>query len=377
MVLPKREYQHSFDVLNSDGLTIWLFDSGGLAYCDIRNVLVPVDLATAYCVTSLIENIGKAIAQDECPFKLGPAEFDLAWDNGLSLLDDQTEISPAPFRQGSTPTRWTPPRGHQEIYLGFIDTTLKLHVPDGLVSRLSDDLVRLVVMDRSPDLELFITSEESSFALGDGSSCIHSSLNYRQLLAALHSMLFRAQNEVQDYFFSFHGAAVQYRHVNWLMPARSGAGKSTLVESLVDRGAHNFGDDVLMLDAGFNPITTGMPVCLKEGSPAFNDVGGLLMERLDGREFRYRWQDDEMRPQNNVDTIIVSPSFGKPPELKELSVHEKLERFLDLGYQVSIEGKVAAERLIDFLARTPGYDLSYSNSEQAIASIDDLASKTN
>jgi len=376
-------------------LRIWRAEPLSLAYCKSRDLLIPVDSLTLSIldfyqsqdgfdkreIVSILSGLG--VSQDDLHQALLNAE---------RLLNPEVSISSKPSVSPELKRKANLPNGEFcTMCLTFQDMPFSLVVPSGdLRDKLSLQLQPLLSqfsqsLNCLPSRQIYVVEDKNSqkYALQTPDVILVEGLSFDQLAGAICAHVFREYRESLDYLFAFHGAAVHFAGVNWLMPAESGAGKSTLVNALIDAGGYCFSDDALLLDKSFQPMATHMPICVKKGSWGLTGLDlcpDQVMRRMDGREFIYRWLEQKSDPGiKNAPVVILSPQFDAKQyqvSLSSLSLVERVDRFTQHGYQKSSkEVYQAIINFVDWIEDKEAVQVGYSSCKDAISWMSSYASK--
>jgi hypothetical protein len=237
------------------------------------------------------------------------------------------------------------------------------------------------------DFEIFIKYEGNAFNIYANEHLVEENLQYEEVLPLIIDRLQILSFQKSNYYYCFHGAALQTPHGNLLLPGTSGAGKSTLSAILSDSENKLYSDEIIALDPNFELSTLNLPIAIKSGSwdilneryPELKQV--TTWSRLDGRMLKYVWPPACVSKRvedvpHHRKYLLVNPHFGKIKNenlfnqqknaVQELGTIDTIAMLTGSGYQLGIElNEDKLEKLIDFIDRIPCYRLSYSTSEQA------------
>lgn len=240
---------------------------------------------------------------------------------------------------------------------------------------------------REVDFEITVKQQQEIFRVYCNEILIEDQLNYRETIPLIIDRLQILAFQKSDYYFCFHGAALQTPQGNLLLPGRSGAGKSTLSASLANEQNGLYSDEIIALNKHFQLCILTLPMAIKSGSwdilaeqyPELADAP--VWNRLDGRLLKYVWPPvfakQSIQKNNNCrEFLLVNPTFSTTkktalpsslvPSSQKLSVIDTISMLTKSGYQLGMElSEEKLQQLIDFISDSKCYRISYSNSDQA------------
>ncbi len=188
-------------------------------------------------------------------------------------------------------------------------------------------------------------------------------------------------------FFILHSAVVEKNGRALLLPGQPGSGKSTLCAALMLRGWRLLSDEVAMMYPGTRDIHAApLPVGLKDASIGVIqgfDPSATLGPATPGT--RKGTVAHVQPPLSSIERVnetaraawVVFPAWSPDasPSLEQASKAESLLRLADDAFNFSILGEPAFETLADLIDTCGCYDLSYSDLDDAIELLDDLADR--
>ncbi|MEJ2061520.1 MAG: glycosyltransferase [Gammaproteobacteria bacterium] len=182
-----------------------------------------------------------------------------------------------------------------------------------------------------------------------------------------------------------HAAALQWNDRRVVLPSRGGAGKTTLAAAMMHEGATYLADDIVPLldeNGSVAPIKTSL--CIKEGSipllkSRYPDIRKLPVLYRNGMAVRYL----PPKPSRN-DTgvtkadIIVFPNrrTGSTASVTRLTAAEAFGCMVNSSpwFQTSSRAKSSIaddnlQKIIDWVARTPAFEMQYDTLDQGVATL--------
>lgn len=174
---------------------------------------------------------------------------------------------------------------------------------------------------------------------------------------------------------TFHAGAVADGNQAIVLPGKSGSGKSTLTAALVHAGLRYLSDDVAPLDGGTKQVMPlPLATSLKSGSwpvvaPWFPDLDALPVYGRGRRQRRYLNLSDHgvgKRPSGATVRALVFPQHRPDARtrIERLRPCQAFGRLLQSGGWLSPD-LLDLSGLLDWLLVTPGYELTYSSTEEA------------
>lgn len=247
---------------------------------------------------------------------------------------------------------------------------------------------------REVDFEITVKQQQEIFRVYCNEILIEDQLNYRETIPLIIDRLQILAFQKSDYYFCFHGAALQTPQGNLLLPGRSGAGKSTLSASLANEQNGLYSDEIIALNKHFQLCILTLPMAIKSGSwdilaeqyPELADAP--VWNRLDGRLLKYVWPPvfaKQTVQKNNKCTefLLVNPNFSAAKNTtassslvsssQKLSVIDTISMLTQSGYQLGMElSESKLQQLINFISISKCYQISYSNNDQAKQQLKEL-----
>lgn len=239
-----------------------------------------------------------------------------------------------------------------------------------------------------------IVEKAQTFDILSNGLVVESNLEYHHVLPLIIDRLQILSFQMSHYTFCFHGAAIATEQGILLLPGKSGVGKSTLSAILATNSSSLFSDEIIAFNTDFQLCKLTLPIAVKSGS--WNSLSCLypnladqpIWHRLDGRRLKYIWPKvpQEIKASTEADHsrfMIVNPQFTVTQDAKEsltshcdserLGVIDTISMLTGGGYQLGFElDEISLEAFMLFLARTPSYRVTYSNSQQALTKLSDL-----
>lgn len=236
------------------------------------------------------------------------------------------------------------------------------------------------------DFQIFIKSVAGNYLFFCNGELIAELSDYRLLMPRLMDYLQIIAYQSSDYLLSVHSAMMVYKRQGIMFPGQSGSGKSTLCASLISEGFICYSDEVAtisIVDNSLSPIP--LPMAIKTGS------WRVLKDHFPEMEASPVWQREDGRcskyvelPQSHSDLpsvqvkCIVFPQYEENAAclLTPVDSVSALKYLTQAGYQ--IKERLTADKvkqILDWIVKTPAYNLRYSNLEQAHAVIKKLMDK--
>lgn len=246
---------------------------------------------------------------------------------------------------------------------------------------------RLVEADGSEDV-LEISQSGCRYLLVFRGSFVAEATTVSKMISFICELLLALEHPNRPLLAFCHAGAVVWKKHSLLMPGLSGAGKSTLTAFLAAHGFIYLGDDTVAVGEG-DAALLPLPTCLsiKSGSwpiiealyPALRSSPTL---RRFSRSLRY------VDPQDNsvilraapAPSAIVFPTYsaGELTQLKPLSPLQTMICLLGAHASLSAPATEAKLRkLIDFVEKTPAYELSYAELPEAMQAIKEVLTSQN
>jgi hypothetical protein len=176
-----------------------------------------------------------------------------------------------------------------------------------------------------------------------------------------------------------HAGAVSDGKRSILMPGLPGCGKSTLTASLALEGFYYVCEDIAPITRNpWSVASVQTRICLREGGlialkQKYPDLETVRGGRRWGRQLRYLTPPTIEKDLTRVPVhCIIFPEYTPEAALQliPISSEEKLARLLQTGAWFSEpQDEERIKELLAWIEATPGYQIRYHNSEEAIVSI--------
>ena len=200
-----------------------------------------------------------------------------------------------------------------------------------------------------------------------------------ELIGCTHELILRWEHPKTEFLAYYHAAAVSRNGHSALLPGISGIGKSTLTAYLVGYGFNYLGDDYVGMaraDWSLRPLPTCLS--LKSGSwPLLSDLypelSHLPTVHYHGREARYV-EPRQAQSAGRAPSVILFPSYAKDGEtcLRALAPLQTMARLIETNTDLHRPATGAAiAEFLQFVERTPAYELVYRDLPSARAAIED------
>ena len=205
-----------------------------------------------------------------------------------------------------------------------------------------------------------------------------------ELIGRAHELFLSWEHPKTEFLAYFHAAAVSRGDRSVLLPGVSGSGKSTLTGYLAGHGFAYLGDDLVAMDRADWSLRP-LPSCLslKSGSwpilttlyPRLPDLPTL---QCHGRDVRYV-EPTQSQHAGSAPSVILFPSYAKSGDrhLKALAPLQTMTRLLETNTDLHrpATGATLAE-FLQFVERTPAYELVYKDLPSARAVIEEWLDHT-
>ena len=200
-----------------------------------------------------------------------------------------------------------------------------------------------------------------------------------ELMGRAHELILSWEYPKTEFLVYFHAAAVSRNGHSALLPGVSGIGKSTLTAYLVGCGLDYLGDDCVAMaraDWSLRPLPTCLS--LKSGSwpllaDLYPELSNLPTVHSHGREARYV-EPRQTQYAGRAPSVILFPSYAKGGEtcLRALAPLQTMARLIETSTDLHRPATSATlAEFLQFVERTPAYELVYRNLPSAKAAIED------
>lgn len=307
------------------------------------------------------------------------------------LLPTAASGPPSNSAQLETPLALSPPWQRPALYemhIRLLHQTMRIATDDSEVFSVAVPLLDHLRVTSPKDTNwvdsLFVTRNEAGWVMNINHD---SDLFSKSLGPLLHSQtLLRAYQRLQP-THSFHSAAVSVGDQSILLPGLSGSGKSTLSASLMCAGYGYCTDELAVLST--SPVQlVPCPVNLglkKEAWSVLPQLADTLKKlpawrRDDGRLVKYLQPFPETVQLSGQSKSIVALVFPKyQPKacpfdgLQPVSPATALYLLAESGYHLRAPIDATwLNGIVDWLAKTPSYQLEYANTKDAMEAITSL-----
>lgn len=251
-----------------------------------------------------------------------------------------------------------------------------------------DPVLRHLQNDRSlpAAVTLDIVSRDGKIFLCRDSQVCLSCDDVVSLAPLAKSLVWQTAVLNHDFFLDIHAGVVGDGRQCFVFPAAPGSGKSSLVTALVANGFEFFSDEIALIHEGdFSVSPAPLSICVKDPgvdviAKYYPQVRGLQRHyRSDGKWVRYlpppqasMAAADSARPVG----AIVFPRYKADAKtfLSRIESIDALQRLMDECLIVSSQLDVEKVRqLVAWVDATPCYTLELSDSNEAVALMQELA----
>lgn len=205
-----------------------------------------------------------------------------------------------------------------------------------------------------------------------------------ELVGRTHELFLSWEHPKREFLAYFHAAAVSRGEHSVLLPGVSGTGKSTLAAYLAGHGFAYLGDDTIAMtraDWSLRPLPTCLS--LKSGSwpvltALYPELPQMPVVRCHGRDVRYV-EPGQARHAGSAPSVILFPSYAKYGEtqLRALAALQTMTRLIETNTDLHRPATVAAlAEFLQFVERTPAYELVYRDLPSAKAAIEEWLDNT-
>ncbi|MFT4937760.1 MAG: hypothetical protein ACI88A_000778 [Paraglaciecola sp.] len=381
--------------LNTAYLSLYLEAEQGMVFHHIKQSLYQLPPLSIAFLLALDEGLDKprALAEIAQSSQIPPEQLSDTYQQIKSLFNqDHDELC---YLDGRYPELAKPLSG---IKTAVKKKTLTYQVADATFAILtgSAPLYRDIETLLAPcqknleevDFEITINPQQEVYSIYCNELLVEEQLTYPEIIPLIIDRLQILAFQKSDYYFCFHGAALQTPHGDLLLPGKSGDGKSTLSATLANEENGLYSDEIIALNKHLQLCILTLPIGLKSGSwdilatqyPQLADEP--VWHRLDGRLLKYVWPSAfakrcHQKNDKHRDFLLVNPNFRAakdtgaavlPASLpQKLSVIDTISMLTQSGYQLGVElSEEKLQQLIDFISASKCYQLSYANTDQAI-----------
>ncbi len=178
----------------------------------------------------------------------------------------------------------------------------------------------------------------------------------------------------------FHASAFMSNNKTFLVSGRSGAGKSTLTASMAAQDATYLADDLVAMNEPLNELYPN-PVRLNVKANSFKllcvlypDLPKAANWNVAGVNTRYVQPVKLPNFKSCAVDYLILPQFNSQATagMHRLESRNALMKLAMNGFDLSRKTG-AIQRLVEFIARTPCYDLIYSSTAEARAMINQIS----
>jgi len=359
-----------------------LVEDGLLHYADGRNRLVALNAAA----TSILFLHQEGLTSEEIAAKLAAANPSLSPDDALDTVEstlaevwaiDVPDKDPAPKEEKRIPSLAATDVAVMRTY-AIGPVTLRVRFGPGAFSAAVDDiLAHLRIDDRTEaaeEIDVIATASGPGLRVCSAGEMIFARRPDR-LASALHSALLHRACAASGVTTALHAGAVARGGRCLILAGSSGAGKSTLTAALTLAGFDYLSDEAAILDANQHvrpaPVALGLtPQAAALLATRIPD-GRLLPEcrRRDHTTVRFlRPGPVATAPAPVAALIFPTLAPGEPARLLPLGPAAALERLSRTGLELrSRPAAEAAAALIDWLRRTPAFELRHHALDESVA----------
>jgi hypothetical protein len=200
-----------------------------------------------------------------------------------------------------------------------------------------------------------------------------------ELIGRAHELILSWEHPKTEFLAYYHAAAVSRSGHSALLPGVSAIGKSTLTAYLVGHGFAYLGDDCIAMartDWSLRPLPTCLS--LKSGSwpllsELYPELSHLPTVHYHGREARYV-EPRQAQYSGRAPSVILFPSYVKDGEtsLRALVPLQTMARLIETNTDLHRPAtRATLAEFLQFVERTPAYELVYRDLASAKAAIED------
>ena len=178
----------------------------------------------------------------------------------------------------------------------------------------------------------------------------------------------------------FHASAFMFNNKTFLASGRSGAGKSTLTASMAAQNAVYLADDLVAMNEQLNALYPN-PVRLNVKANSFKLINKLYPDLQTATDWnvagiKTRYVQPAKLPDFKFCAVdyLIFPQFGKntTADAYRLEGRDALIKLAMNGIDLS-RSSGAIWHMVNFISRTPCYNLNYSSSEEAYEMVNQIS----
>ncbi len=178
----------------------------------------------------------------------------------------------------------------------------------------------------------------------------------------------------------FHASAFMFHEKTFLVSGRSGAGKSTLTATIAAQNAIYLADDLVAMNEQLDALYPN-PVRLNVKASSFKVINKLYPELQTATDWnvagvKTRYIQPAKLPEFDSCAVdyLIFPQFDKEATVGayRLESRNALMKLALNGIDLS-RNSGAIGHMVNFISRTPCYDLNYSSSEEAYEMINQFS----
>jgi hypothetical protein len=380
--------------LNTDYLSLHLEADQGMVFHHIKQSLYQLPPLSIAFLLALDEGLDEhlAVAEIAQSSHIPPEQLADTYQQVKSLFNQQRDEKS--YQDGRYPELTSSLAGRKRT---VEKNTLTYQVANATFSIFSKSVPLLNEIEtllapcsksfKDVDFEIMIIQQQQTYSIYCNEFLVEEQLNYQEIMPLIIDRLQILAFQKSDYYFCFHGAALQTPNGNLLLPGKSGAGKSTLSASMSNDQIGLYSDEIIALNEQLQLCILTLPIALKSGSwdllteryPELADA--VVWHRLDGRLLKYVWpatfaKQSTQKKNENTEFLLVNPNFrvtkdtaavaAEAPSPQKLSVIDTISMLTQGGYQLGVElNEDKLRQLIDFISTSKCYQIFYTNNEQA------------
>ena len=268
-------------------------------------------------------------------------------------------------------------------YYQVDDTAFALHYPDNTFSKYLHPVYEHLHVEK-PNAKTMVSVDfvksNDLWEIHWNDTPVEMAIPKPRLATFLQEKMMTCTYQAQPYLIALHAASVEKNGNVIIMPAVAESGKTTLTATLLRHGFKLFSDESTSLD--HDGYVHPLPFCMniKEGSwSVLAETYPKLCKRdthsrFDGQNIRFLPPENIHKGRQKASHIIF-PKYtpGAKTSLTPISSKEALLKINEASYQVQDhmdENKF--ELILKNLISLPKYALEYSDTDEALASINRL-----